>query len=72
MIHDLNTVNIHLVNTAEHLIEASKYLSNCPEFKEESKQIANMALTILNTIEVPEPKISDEKLNSVLDDILNA
>jgi|AJXC01.1.fsa_nt_gi predicted anti-sigma-YlaC factor YlaD len=72
MIHDLDAVNIHLVNTAEHLIEASKHLSNCPEFEDEAKAIANMALTILNTIEVPEPKISDDKLNSVLEDILNA
>jgi hypothetical protein len=53
------------------LMEAGKFLSNVDIFREESIRLLRMADEMLSIIQ-PEPeKITEEKMNSILDEIMN-
>mgnify|MGYP000128960039 CR=1 FL=1 len=69
---NINDVNRHLANASLNLIEAAKYLSNIPEFRDEALKISRLANALIEVIEPQKEKITDEKLDSVLEDILNA
>jgi|SaaInlV_150m_DNA_2_1039686.scaffolds.fasta_scaffold83869_1 hypothetical protein len=75
MIHDItdiNQINTRLLKTVTHLIDASKYLSDIPEFQEESYKIALLAKCFIDVVEPQKEKITEETINSILDEILNA
>lgn len=66
----LEEVNMNLVKVAEHLMEGARYLSNIPEYTEEAIKLGEQALGILDILEIPEPKITEERVQNVLDEIM--
>lgn len=71
MATSIKNMNRALYNASFHLLEASKHLSNEELFREEAEFLARLAEDMLNIVE-PEPeKVSDDKMMSVLDEILN-
>jgi len=73
MIRDsINDVNKHLANASFNLIEAAKHLSDIPQFQEEALKVSQLANALIGVIEPQKEKITDEKLDSILEDILNA
>lgn len=68
--NSVENVNKSMYSASLHLIEASKYLSDTG-FKDESNSLMILADKLLAVIE-PEPeKISEEKMNSIMDEIIN-
>jgi hypothetical protein len=53
-----------------HLLEAGKYLSNIESFKEESQNILQLSYMFASVIKPEIPKVSEEKMQSILDEIL--
>lgn len=71
MANEINKMNISLYNAAMSLMEAGKFLSNVDIFREESMRLFRMADEMISIIQ-PEPeKITEEKMNSILDEIMN-
>lgn len=67
----IKEMNHALFNSAFHLNEAAKYLTNVERFHDEAIQIFEMAFEMISIIE-PEPeKVSEDKMTSILDEILN-
>lgn len=67
----LRTMNGSLFYAANHLIEAGKYMSNVEEFRPYAVKLVEAADVLASLIK-PEPeKVSDEKMKSVLDEIMN-
>jgi hypothetical protein len=64
-------MNKALYNASFHLLEASKHLSNEELFREESEFLANLAQDMASIIEQEEEKVTEDKMLSVLDEILN-
>lgn len=63
-------MNKALYRASFHLLEASKYLSNVEEFREDAFNIFQMSVEMASIIQ-PEPqKITDETMASVLNEIL--
>lgn len=59
-----------MYKASTHLIEAAKYLSDTG-FKDESISLMSLADKLLDVI-VPEPeKITEEKMNNIMDEIIN-
>ena len=66
----IKEMNKALYNAAIHLMEAGKHLSNVQEFRIEATQLMKMADEYLDIIK-PEPdKVPEEKMLSILDEIL--
>ncbi|MDD0854377.1 hypothetical protein HBN50_14790 [Halobacteriovorax sp. GB3] len=67
---NLKSLNRSMYLGAYHLLEASKHLGGIdPEF---GQKLATQAMELVNSIIPEEEKVSDEKLDSLLDEILNA
>lgn len=71
MATSIKNMNRALYNASFHLLEASKHLSNEELFREEAEFLAKLAEDMISIVE-PEPeKVTDEKMMSVLDEILS-
>ncbi len=71
MATSIKKMNKALYNASFHLLEASRYLSNEELFQEEAERLAEMAMEMSSIIEAEPEKVSDDKMMSVLDEILN-
>jgi hypothetical protein len=71
MATSIKKMNKALYNASFHLLEASKHLSNEELFREESEFLANLAQDMASIIEQEEEKVTEDKMLSVLDEILN-
>lgn len=67
----LKKMNKSLYAASFHLLEASKHLSNVEAFRPVAIELLSKAEYLANIMEPEEVKISDEKMNSILDEILN-
>jgi hypothetical protein len=67
----LKKMNKSLYAASFHLLEASKHLSNIESFRPVAMELLSRAEYLSNIMEPEEVKISDEKMNSILDEILN-
>lgn len=68
--NSINQVNKSMFAAAEHLVEASKYLSDTG-FKEEGVKIMVLADTLLSTMVIEPPKMTETKMQSIMDEIIN-
>lgn len=67
----IKQMNKALYRSSTHLLEAARYLSNVEEFREDAVKLLIMAEEMSDIIQ-PEPeKIKPEKMNSILDEIMN-
>lgn len=66
----LDYLNNSLLSAADHLYEAGLYLSNIPIFRAEAGELMMKSKLILDAIVLPEPKISEDKMESILDEII--
>jgi type VI protein secretion system component VasF len=67
----IKEMNHALFRSAFHLNEAAKYLSNVQEFEEEANKLFEMAYEMISIVQ-PEPeKVSEDKMQSILDEIIN-
>ena len=64
-------MNRALYAASFHLLEAAKHLSNVPEFRPACEELLQKAKFLSDIIEVDEQKISDEKIDNILNEILN-
>jgi hypothetical protein len=71
MANEINRMNVSLYNASMSLMEAGKFLSNVEIFKEESIRLFIMAEEMLSIIQPETEKITEEKMNSILDEIMN-
>jgi len=71
MATSIKRMNKALYNASFHLLEASKHLSNEELFREEAEFLANLAKDMASIIQQEEEKVTEDKLLSVLDEILN-
>jgi|APSaa5957512576_1039674.scaffolds.fasta_scaffold142116_2 nitrogenase molybdenum-iron protein alpha/beta subunit len=68
--NSIENINQSMYKASTHLIEAAKYLSDTG-FKDESISLMSLADKLLDVI-VPEPeKITEEKMNNIMDEIIN-
>ena len=67
----MKTMNTALYAAAFHLLEASKHLSNVEDFRPASQELLAKAKFLADIIKIDPDKISEEKINSILDEILN-
>ena len=67
----LRQVNISLFRASEHLFEASKYLYNVPEMREDALRLLLMARAMVDVIEPEEQKVTQERMESILGEIIN-
>ncbi|WP_412473855.1 hypothetical protein [Halobacteriovorax sp. YZS-1-1] len=66
---NLNSLNRSMYMTAQHLYEASKHMMSIhPDYAE---RLLLEADQILQAIQVPKEKVSEEKLDDILNEILN-
>lgn len=66
----IRVMNRSLFNAAFHLKEASKHLSDVEEFRPEAIQLIKMANELVCVIEPETPKVEEDKMRSILDEIL--
>lgn len=67
----IKTMNKALYNASYHLLEAGKHLTNVQDFRPEAVRLFKLAELYVNIIQ-PEPeKITEQKMLSILDEILN-
>lgn len=66
----IRVMNRSLFNAAFHLKEASKHLSDVEEFRPEAIQLIKMANDLVSVIEPETPKVEEDKMRSILDEIL--
>jgi hypothetical protein len=52
-------------------MEASRHLSNEELFREEAEKLAEMAAEMVSIIEAEPEKVSDDRMGSILDEILS-
>lgn len=71
MATSIKKMNRALYNASYHLMEASKHLSNEDLFREEAEKLAEMAAEMASIIEAEPEKVSDERMGSILDEILS-
>jgi len=71
MATSIKRMNKALYNASFHLLEASKHLSNEELFREEAEFLANLAKDMASIIQQEEEKVTEDKMLSVLDEILN-
>jgi hypothetical protein len=71
MATSIKKMNKALFHASLHLMEAGKYLSNVEEFRDDAKRLLEMAEEMTEIMK-PEPeRVTDEKMLSVLDEIMN-
>lgn len=70
MATSIKKMNKALYAAAWHLQEAGKNMSNVEEFRPEAKQFMVMAYALLGIIKPEEEKVSEDKMLSILDEIL--
>jgi hypothetical protein len=63
-------MNKSLYNASTHLVEAAKYLSDVDVAV--AQKVIALADQILAIIDAPTQKLSDEKMASILDDIMKS
>ena len=67
----IKTMNKALYNASHHLLEAGRHLTNVEDFRPEATRLFKLAELYVNIIQ-PEPeKITEQKMLSILDEILN-
>ena len=71
MATSIKKMNRALYNASYHLMEASKHLSNEELFREEAEKLAEMAAEMVSIIEAEPEKVSDDRMGSILDEILS-
>ncbi len=71
MATSIKKMNRALYNASFHLLEASRHLSNEESFREEAEFLANLAQDMSSIIQAEEEKVTEDKMMSVLDEILN-
>jgi len=67
----IKEMNHALFRSAYHLNEAAKHLSNVNEFQDESNKLFNMAYEIISIVKPEEEKVSEKKMLSILDEIID-
>jgi hypothetical protein len=67
----IKQMNHALFNSAYHLNEAAKYLTNVERFHDESMKLFEMAYEMISIIQPEVEKISEDKKQSILDEIIN-
>lgn len=67
----LKQMNRSLYAASFHLLEASKHLSNIEAFRPAGIELLQKAEYLANIVQPEETKLSTEKINSILDEILN-
>jgi hypothetical protein len=71
MATSIKKMNRALYDASFHLLEASRHLSNEESFREEAEHLARLAADMASIIQEEPEKVTDEKMMSVLDEILN-
>jgi hypothetical protein len=71
MATSIKKMNRALYNASLHLMEASRHLSNEELFREEAEKLAQMAAEMAAIIEAEPEKVSDDRMGSILDEILS-
>jgi hypothetical protein len=66
----IKKMNKALFYASNHLLEASKHLSNVQEFQDESDKLLHMAAEMALIIQPEEEKVSDDRMMSILDEIM--
>lgn len=66
----IRVMNRSLYNAAFHLKEASKHLSDVEEFRPEAIKLMKMAYEMACIIEPETPKVEEDKMRSILDEIM--
>ena len=59
-------MNVALYNASVHLIEASKYLSNVPEFDDQAAVLMFMAEGLVSVIQPEAPKMTRDNMDAIL------
>ena len=67
----MKKMNNALYAASFHLFEASKHLSNIEGFRPASRELLEKAEFLINIIDIEPDKISEERVNSILNEILN-
>lgn len=67
----INKMNKALYNAAAHIMEAAKYMSNVQEFHAQTATLYKMADQMLEIIKIPDPKVSKEKMDDILKEIMS-
>jgi hypothetical protein len=67
----MKSMNKALYAAAFHLLEAGKYLSNVEGFRPAAYEIFERAKFLSDIIQIDPEKITEERVNSILDEILN-
>jgi hypothetical protein len=67
----IKKMNNALYHASNHLLEASKFLTDIEEFREEGCKLLQMSLEMVNIIRIEPEKVSEEKMLSILDEIMN-
>lgn len=70
MASNLRQMNRALYNASLHLFEASRFLGDMPEFEDEALVILAMAHNMVNIIQPEEQKVSEDKMQSILGEII--
>jgi len=71
MANSISKMNRSIYRASFHLLEAGKHLSNVSDFREESNTLVEMANELISIIKPEQEKITEEKMNSILDEIIN-
>ena len=66
----INEMNKSLYAASYHLLEASKYLMNVEDWRPAAMELIHRAKLLADTIQAEPEKITVEKANSILDEIL--
>ena len=67
----LKKMNRSLYAASFHLLEASKHLSNVEAFRPAGIELLQKAEFLAGIVQPDESKLSNEKINSILNEILN-
>jgi hypothetical protein len=70
MATSIKHMNRALFDAAFHLMEAGKHLSNVEEFREDAQRILLMAADMASIIQEEPEKVTEDKMLSILDEIL--
>lgn len=66
----IRVMNRSLYNASFSLKEAAKHLSNVEEFRPEARRLMKMAYELVSIIEPETPKVEEDKMRSILDEIM--
>ena len=66
----IRVMNRSLYNASFHLKEAAKHLSDVEDFRPDAKRLMKMAYDLACIIEPETPKVEEDKMRSILDEIM--